>query len=98
MNDLVAQIAKVEIDRTVMLAIRPETSPQAVALNQARDSLMGQLMPIAMSYRQSLARQRASIERDLKGLYAQIARLPGQTAAVAKEQADFIEFAAQFLS
>jgi len=55
---------------------------------------MGQLMPIATSYRQSLARQRASIERDLKGLYAQIARLPGQTAAVAKEQAEVARLAA----
>jgi uncharacterized protein involved in exopolysaccharide biosynthesis len=93
-NDLVAQIAKVETDRTVMLASRPETSPQVVALEQARDSLMGQLMPIATSYRQSLARQRVSIERDLKGLYAQIARLPGQTAAVAKEQAEVARLSA----
>jgi uncharacterized protein involved in exopolysaccharide biosynthesis len=93
-NDLVAQIAKVETDRTVLLATRPESSPQVTALSRARDSLAAQLMPLATSYRQSLARQRHSIERDLDGLHAQLARLPGQSAAVAKEQAEVARLSA----
>lgn len=87
-NELIAQIAKVETDRTVLLASRPEASPQAVALAHARDSLIAQLLPIATLYRQSLRQQRASLEHDLRGVRTQLARLPGQSAAVAKEQAE----------
>jgi uncharacterized protein involved in exopolysaccharide biosynthesis len=94
LNDLVGQIAKVETDRTLLLANRPESSPQVIALVHARDSLVAQLLPLATSYRQSLARQRASIQRDLDLLHAQIARLPGQTAAVAKEQAELARLSA----
>lgn len=93
-NELVSQMAKVETDRTVLLATRPETAPQAIALARARDSLAGQLMPLATSFRQSLARQRASIEHDLAILHDQISRLPGQAAAVAKEQAEMTRLAA----
>ena len=93
-NELVSQMAKVETDRTVLLATRPETAPQVVALGRARDSLAGQLMPLATSFRQSLARQRASIEHDLGILHDQISRLPGQAAAVAKEQAEMTRLAA----
>jgi len=94
LNDLISQIAKVETDRTVLLATRPETSPQAMALAHARDSLTGQLMPLATSFRQSLGRQRASIERDLQTLRAQISKLPGQSAAVAKEEAEVARLSA----
>ena len=94
LNDMISQIAKVETDRTLLLASRPESSPQAVALSRARDSIAAQLLPLANSYRQSLARQRASIERDLGRLHAQLARLPGQTAAVAKEEAELARLSA----
>jgi uncharacterized protein involved in exopolysaccharide biosynthesis len=94
LNDLISQIAKVETDRTLLLASRPESSPQAMALAHARDSLLAQLLPLATSYRQSLSRQRASIERDLGVLHAQLARLPGQSAAVAKEQAELARLSA----
>jgi uncharacterized protein involved in exopolysaccharide biosynthesis len=94
LNDMIAQIAKVETDRTLLLASRPEASPQAVALARARDSIAAQLLPLATSYRQSLARQRASIEGDLGRLHAQLARLPGQTAAVAKEEAELARLSA----
>ena len=36
LNDLISQIAKVETDRTLLLASRPESSPQAMALAHAR--------------------------------------------------------------
>jgi uncharacterized protein involved in exopolysaccharide biosynthesis len=94
LNDLISQVAKVETDRTVLLATRPETFPQAVALAHARDSLVGQLVPLAREFRQSLARQHASIDRDLQTLRAQISKLPGQSAAVAKEQAEMTRLAA----
>jgi len=88
LNDLISQIAKVETDRTVLLASRTATSPQAVALASARDSLSAQLLPIASAYRQSLARQRQSVERDLGALQAQLSRLPAEAAAIVKEQAE----------
>ena len=93
-NELVSQMAKVETDRTVLLASRPETSPQVIALGRARDSLAGQLMPLATSFRQSLSRQHASLEQDVQILHAQISRLPGQAAALAKEQAEMARLAA----
>ena len=93
-NDLVGQIAKVETDRTLLLATRPESSPQVLALAHARDSLVAQLLPLATLYRQSLARQHASIQRDLTAIRAQISRLPGQSAAVAKEQAEIARLSA----
>ena len=88
LNDLISQIAKVETDRTILLASRTATSPQAVALALARDSLSAQLLPIASAYRQSLARQRQSVERDLAVLQSQISRLPGEAAVLVKEQAE----------
>jgi uncharacterized protein involved in exopolysaccharide biosynthesis len=94
LNDLIAEIAKVETDRTMLLATRPETAPQIVALSHARDSLAAQLLPIATSYRQSMVRQQMSIERDLGRLRAQLSRLPKAAAAVAKEQAEVTRLAA----
>ncbi|MEO7083896.1 MAG: Wzz/FepE/Etk N-terminal domain-containing protein [Gemmatimonadaceae bacterium] len=94
LNDLIAEIAKVETDRTTLLATRPETSPQAIALAHARDSLAAQLLPIATAYRQSMVRQQTSIEHDLDGLRAQLSRLPKAAAAVAKEQAEVTRLAA----
>lgn len=94
LNDLIAQIAHVETERTLLLATRPEVSPQAVAMARARDSLMAQLLPLALAYRQSMARERGSVERDLGALRAQLSRLPAQAAAVGKEQAEITRLAA----
>ncbi len=94
LNDLVAEIAKVETDRTMLLATRPATSPQAIALARARDSLIAQLQPIAAAYRQSMARQQSSMQRDLDVLHTQIDKLPRAAAAVAKEQAEMTRLAA----
>jgi tyrosine-protein kinase Etk/Wzc len=94
LNDLISQIATVETNRTVLLATRPESAPQVIALQRARDSLVAGLLPIATAYRQSLARQRASVERDLGAVQARLNRLPGQAAAVGKEQAEVTRLAA----
>jgi uncharacterized protein involved in exopolysaccharide biosynthesis len=65
-----------------------------VALSYARDSLAAQLLPIAVSYRQSMVRQQTSIQHDLDRLRAQLLRLPKAAAAVAKEQAEVTRLAA----
>jgi tyrosine-protein kinase Etk/Wzc len=87
-NDLLSQIATVETQRNILLGRQPATSPEAVALERARDSLVSQMLPIATTYREAISQQRASVERDLERLNARIARLPAQAAAVGKEQAE----------
>jgi uncharacterized protein involved in exopolysaccharide biosynthesis len=93
LNDLVGQIARVQTEHTILLGRVSATAPQAIALAQARDSLIGQLLPIATSYRSSLQHQRQSLDQDLGRVQAQIARLPAQAAAIAKEQAEVTRLA-----
>lgn len=94
LNDLISQVARIETERTVLLGRVPATSPQAIALAEARDSLTAQVLPIATAYRSSLARQRQSASRDLGALRAQMARLPRHAAEYAKEQAEVTRLAA----
>lgn len=94
LNDLISQVARVETERTILLGRVPATSPQAVALAAARDSLAAQVLPIASAYRSSLQRQRLSGARDLSALKAGMARLPGHAAEYAKEQAEVTRLAA----
>lgn len=94
LNDLLSQIARVETERTVLLARAAATSPRVIALERARDSLARQMLPIAMSYRASLSRQRESLARDLVGVYGRIRALPAQAAAVEKERAEVTRLAA----
>lgn len=90
-NDLVTSIAQVETQRTILLGRVAESAPQVVALAHARDSLAAQLVPLAGAYRQSLARQRASLQLDADSLEMQLDRLPGREASVAKQQADLTQ-------
>lgn len=94
LNEILTQITRVETERMVMLARVPETNPQAEALAEARDSLEKQMIPIARSYRRSLAQQRNSLERDLGILRQKLSELPAAAAAVAKEQAELTRLAA----
>ena len=87
-NDLVAQIATIETQRTVLLGRVAAAAPQVTALAHARDSLVAQLLPLANAYRQSLSRQAASLQTDADSLDTQLTRLPGREAAVAKQTAD----------
>lgn len=93
LNDLISQIARVETERTVLLGRAAETAPAVIALAHARDSLIAQVLPIATAYRTSISRQYASISADLGRLQGEMSRLPVQTAAVAKEQAEVTRLA-----
>lgn len=88
LNDILGQMGRIETERTMMLSRVPEGSPQVQALARARDSLATQMLPLANSYRESLTRQRISLERDLASVNARLLRLPSQAAAVGKEQAE----------
>jgi tyrosine-protein kinase Etk/Wzc len=87
-NDIVGSIAQLETQRTVLLARVAPTAPQVTALQHARDSLTAQLLPMAEAYRQSLARQRASLQTVADSLEIQLNRLPGREAGVVKQEAD----------
>lgn len=92
-NDIVGQVARVEMERNVLLGRNAPTAPQVVALGRARDSLVGQLIPLASTYRESLVRQRVSLERDRDLVRAQAARLPRQAASSFKEKSDLARLA-----
>jgi len=87
-NDLVSSIAQVETQRLVLLGRVAPGAPQVAALQHARDSLTAQLLPLAESYRQSLSRQRASLQTTADSLGAQLTTLPGREAGVVKQAAD----------
>jgi tyrosine-protein kinase Etk/Wzc len=87
-NDIVSQVARLDAERTLALARSAPGSPQVKALAEARDSLVGQILPIASTYRSSLTRQRISLERDRDALRAQVARLPREGVGVLQEQAE----------
>jgi uncharacterized protein involved in exopolysaccharide biosynthesis len=93
LNDLLSQVARLETERTVLLGRAAETAPQVIQLARARDSLVAQILPIAVAFRSSISREIASADGDLARLNTQIARLPGQAAAVAKEQAELTRLA-----
>jgi uncharacterized protein involved in exopolysaccharide biosynthesis len=92
-NDLVASIAQVETQRTILLGRVAAGAPQVTALARARDSLTAQLIPLANAYRQSLAHQRASLQGVADSLEGELVRLPGREASVAKQQADVTQLA-----
>jgi len=93
LNDLISQIAKIETEHTMLLAQAPETSPRAMALTRARDSLTAQIMPIASAYQHSLMRQERSLEHDRDSLNAALQKLPAAAAAVGKQQAEVTRLA-----
>ncbi len=92
-NDLVASIAQVETQRTILLGRVAPGAPQVQALAHARDSLTAQLLPLANAYRQALGRQRASLQGTADSLEKQLNRLPGREAGVAKQKADITQLA-----
>lgn len=87
-NDIVSQVARLDMERTVALSRAAPGAPQVQALARARDSMVAQLLPIASTYRSSLTRQRVSLERDRDELRSQIARLPRRGIGVVQERAE----------
>jgi uncharacterized protein involved in exopolysaccharide biosynthesis len=93
-NEILSQMAKVNTERTVLLARVPENHPQAVAYARAADSLAALMTPIATSYRNSIGQQRASLERDLQRVGNALFRFPVASSAVLKDQAEVERLAA----
>jgi len=76
-NEIVSQLSYLETQRATLEATYAPTSAPVRAVISARDSLMAQLLPLARTYTQSLARQRAAFEQDLERTRQRVRQLPG---------------------
>ena len=81
-NDLVAELAKLETERQSLLATAPPTAPAVRAVELAKDSLRAQLAPMASTYRTSLVEQRRVLQNDLAATRQRIKQLPAAGEAL----------------
>jgi tyrosine-protein kinase Etk/Wzc len=81
-NELVGQLAQLDVRRTTLLASVPATSPAVQALDASRDSIVVQLVPLARTYLQALATERGMLEKDLNTVRARLRALPGAGEAL----------------
>jgi hypothetical protein len=75
-NELLAQLAKLETERAELLERRMEADPEVVALTQRASDLERQLQPLGAAYAQSLGRQRAELETQAARFEAALETLP----------------------
>jgi uncharacterized protein involved in exopolysaccharide biosynthesis len=87
-NELVSQIALLDVKRQSLLANAPPGAPSIRVIESARDSLVAQLVPMARTYRRSLADQRRPMEADLATAHARLRALPaaGEVLFVAESR------------
>jgi uncharacterized protein involved in exopolysaccharide biosynthesis len=76
-NSLLQQLSALETERTRLLERRLEADPEVVALSRSITDVEGQLIPLAMSYQTSLAKQRGQIAAQLATLDAKLSAFPG---------------------
>ena len=86
-NDLVSQLSRLEIQRAALEATYASSSAPVRAVALARDSLVAQLLPMARTYTQSLARQRATLEQDLARVRARVKTLPAAAQGIVVAEA-----------
>lgn len=79
-NELVAELARRETERTVLLARVTERDPQAIALDSAIIRLRGQLRPLATTYAEALRSQVAMLDEEVAASEARSRALPGSAA------------------
>lgn len=75
-NELVSQLSHLETQRSALEASYASSAPQVRATVLARDSLVAQLLPMARTYAQSLARQRSTLEQDLARTRLRVQAMP----------------------
>ena len=86
-NDLVSQLSRLETQRSALEATYASSSAPVRAVVQARDSLVAQLLPMARTYAQSMARQRATMEQDLSRVRARVKTLPAAAQGIVVAEA-----------
>lgn len=79
-NELVAELARRETERTVLLARVTERAPEAIALDTAIARLRGQLRPLAATYAEALRAQAAALAEQVTASEARSRALPAAAA------------------
>ncbi|MGZ8490949.1 MAG: GumC family protein [Gemmatirosa sp.] len=87
-NEIVAQLARNEADRTRLMERRNPIDPEIVALDSSIVGLEQQLVPIGRAYAYSLERQRSELRSQTRAFDAEIARLPGAAQSYVRLQRD----------
>lgn len=85
-NELLADLTRLETERTRLLERRTEEDPEVVAITQSITNLERQLLPLAETYGTSLGRQRAELEGQLRRAEGSLAALPGAAEGYAARQ------------
>lgn len=87
-NELVAELARRETERTVLLGRVTERDPEAIALDSAIARLRGQLRPLATTYAEALRRQVAQLDQQVAASEARSLALPGAAAKLFLAQSE----------
>ncbi len=78
LNDLLAELAKLESERATLLATRTAEDPNVTGRAEAIRVLEAQLLPIARTYAEALAADRVRLVQAVDSVAKRVALLPGQ--------------------
>lgn len=87
-NDLLAQLGKLEAERAVLLQQRTENEPNVAGRTAGIKVIEAQLLPLANTYAAALAKQRAELERERDSFDRRLESLPGTAESALTLQRD----------
>ena len=87
-NDLLAQLGKLEAERAVLLQQRTENEPNVAGRTAGIKVIEAQLLPLANTYAAALAKQRGELERVRDSLDKRLEALPGAAESALTFQRD----------
>lgn len=87
-NDLLAQLGRLEAERAVLLQQRTEREPNVAGRTEGIKIIEAQLLPLANTYAAALAKQRAELERVRDSLDKRLEALPGAAESALTFQRD----------
>lgn len=90
LNEMVAQLNRLESERQRLLERRTDNDPEVVAISKSIASLEGQFVPMARSYSSTLSRQRTELDRELDSLRTELGVLPGAAESSNRLQRDVL--------
>lgn len=97
-NDLLAQLGRLEGERAVLLQQRTDKEPNVAGRADAIKALESQLLPLANTYSGALGKQRAELERVRDSLDRRLESLPGTAESALTIQRDVKRLAATELA
>lgn len=87
LNDMVTRLAELETQRALLEVTYASNAGPVRAVVGARDSIVAQLLPMARTYTQSLARQRATAEGELARVRELVRKLPAAAQGIVVAEA-----------